>query len=395
MINLQLKTPKMKLKIVTKKISLAAKSIMIFVLAGVLLFGATLMPQTNQVKADEMSELKAENEIFKQQVTNLEDVATSYEDAISKLRNEISYLQGKIDHNISEQNKLKKQIKEAQIEIKKQRNFLGEYIKAMYVDNGMSTIEMLATSKDLSEFIDKEAYRNAAQRQVQETLKSITKLQSELKVKEDRVESLLEEQRTEQSNLQASRNKQQSLLSQNQSQRDEFNRKTAENEARIAELIAQQLAANNGPSVGGYYFLRFPGSVNNFDPHGYPYKGSGFSMSTLPGCGNPDPYSGEVDSTDRWGYCTRQCVSYAAWAVEASGRSAPMYYGSANNWDDAARYSGVPIHSTPQKGDVAISTSGYWGHAMYVEDVSGDQIYVSQYNAGLAGEFSYQWRNWR
>lgn len=398
MINLQLKTSKMKLKIATKKISLATKSIMIFILAGVLLFGATLMPQASQVEADDISDeiaaLQAENQRFSDEISDLESVATSYEDAISKLQSEINYLQGKIDHNLAQQHKLKQQIKKAQIELNKQRKFLGEYIKAMYVDNTMSTIEMLATSKDLSDFVDKEAYRNAAQRQVQETLKKVTKLQSELKVKKERVEQLLEEQQTEQSKLEGRRSEQQSLLNQNQSQRDEFNRKTAENDDRIAELIAQQRAANLSTD-GGYYFLRFPGQAAGFNPANYEYKGYGFSMSTLPGCGNPDPYTGEVDSTDRWGYCTRQCVSYAAWAVEASGREAPMWYGSARNWVAAAHSQGIPVYRTPQKGDIAISTSGYWGHAMYVEDVSGSQIYVSQYNAGLAGEFSYDWRNWQ
>lgn len=394
MINLQLKTTKMKLKIVTKKISLATKSIMIFILAGVLLFGATLMPQTNQVKADDISDeiaaLQAENQENSNQVANLLETARSYEDAIAQLQGEISYLQNKIDHNIAQQAKLKEQIKQAQIELDKQRNFLGEYIKAMYVDNGMSTIEMLATSKDLSEFIDKEAYRNAAQRQVQDTLRKVTKLQSELKVKKERVEELLKEQQSEQSKLQARQSEQQGLLNQNESQRNEFNQKTAQNDARIAELIAQQRAANQDFS-GAIYFIRFPGRANNFNPDGYPHKNKGFSMQLGP-CSYTD---GWPDEPDGWGYCTRQCVSYAAWAVGASGRSIPMYYGSAKYWLNAAANEGVPIYSTPQKGDVAITTSGTWGHAMYVEDVSGSQIYVSQYNASLSGEFSYQWRNWQ
>jgi len=110
-------------------------------------------------------------------------------------------------------------------------------------------------------------------------------------------------------------------------------------------------------------------------------------MSTAPGCV-------DNDGPDKWGYCTRQCVSYAAWAVEASGRSAPRYYGNAKNWVDAAYRNGVEVSRTPQPGDVAISTSGTWGHAMYVERVEGARIYVSQYNAGLDGEFSYQWRNY-
>lgn len=384
----------MKLKIAKKQISLAARSVLLFTLAGVILFSATIMPRTNQVSADdisdEISKLQAENQRNSEKVADLLETARSFEDAIAQLQGQIGYLQSKIDNNLAQQAELKKQIEEAQIELDKQRNFLGEYIKAMYVDNDMSTIEMLATSKDLSDFVDKEAYRNAAQRKVQDTLKKVTKLQSDLKVKKERVEELLKEQQAEQGKLQASRNQQQSLLNQNESQRSEFNQKTAQNDARIADLIAQQRAANQDFS-GAIYFIRFPGPVNSFDPGGYPYRNSGFSMQLGP-CSHYDSWP---DEPDAWGYCTRQCVSYAAWAVGASGRSIPMYYGSAKYWLNAAARDGVPIYSTPQRGDIAITTRGTWGHAMYVEDVSGSQIYVSQYNSGLQGEFSYAWRPWR
>jgi surface antigen len=62
----------------------------------------------------------------------------------------------------------------------------------------------------------------------------------------------------------------------------------------------------------------------------------------------------------------------------------------------AARAHGVPVYtSNPQPGDVAISTAGTWGHAMYVEAVSGNSIYVSQYNQQLTGQYSTQWRTYQ
>lgn len=391
MIKAQTKSQKMKKTKLYKAFQQTRTMVLAVVLSGVLLLGGIIMPRAsaNNIQ-DEIQALQEENENNSRQVANLMEVASSYEDAIGKLRGEIGYLQGKINHNLAQQAKLKKQIKQAQIELARQRKFLGEYIKAMYVDDAMSTIEMLATSKDLSEFVDKDAYRNAAQRQVQDTLKKVTKLQSDLKVKQERVDRLLREQQAEQGKLRARQAEQQQLLSANQQKRNEFNARTARNDDRIAELIAQQRAANNSTD-GGYYFLRFPGAVRDFSPGGYPYKNAGFSMQLGP-CSHTDSWP---DEPDAWGYCTRQCVSYAAWAVGASGRDIPMYYGSAKYWVGQAYSNGVPVHRSPQKGDIAISTSGTWGHAMYVEAVEGDQIYVSQYNAGLSGEFSYQWRNWQ
>ena len=111
-------------------------------------------------------------------------------------------------------------------------------------------------------------------------------------------------------------------------------------------------------------------------------------MSTAPGCN-------DGDGPDRWGYCTRQCVSYAAWAVERSGRTAPRYWGDAASWPARARAAGIPVYGSPQPGDVAISMAGYWGHAMYVEAVSGNKMLVSQYNQLLTGSYSTQWRQWQ
>jgi surface antigen len=87
----------------------------------------------------------------------------------------------------------------------------------------------------------------------------------------------------------------------------------------------------------------------------------------------------------------RQCVSYTAWKVAASGRHMPYWggIGNANQWDDNARRAGIPTDGSPRVGDVAISNSGYYGHAMYVEAVFGDgTIYVSQYNASWTGTYS-------
>ncbi len=321
-------------------------------------------------------------------VNDLQNQAVSYQDAIARLNNQISSIQHQISYNVAKQADLQKQITQKEAEIAHQREVLGADLKAMYVDDQMSTIEMLATSKNLSDYVDKEEYRTAVQNQIQETLVQIAALQKELESQKVQVETLIQDQRAQQSRLASARAEQSRLLTYNQSQQDSFNAQTAANKSKLASLIAAQRAANQSSSPGGYYFLRFPGAKHGFSPSSYPYRNSGFSMSTAPGCN-------DGDGPDRWGYCTRQCVSYAAWAVEASGRKAPMYYGSAKYWIYSARRDGVPIYSNPQPGDIAISTHGTWGHAMYVEAVSGDSIYVSQYNQQLSGEFSYQWRAYR
>ena len=65
--------------------------------------------------------------------------------------------------------------------------------------------------------------------------------------------------------------------------------------------------------------------------------------------------------------------------------------GNANQWPNNARAAGIPVDGSPKVGDVAVSTAGYYGHVMYVEAVSGEKVYVSQYNYHVNGEYSEMW----
>jgi len=357
-----------------------------------LTLGSSFVP--NKASADSISDqinaLQAENEANANAVANLQSQATSYQDAIDRLQAQILNLQGQIDNNVAKQAELQTKIAANQEELNKQKKVLGENIKVMYVDGQPTTIEMLASSKNLSEFVDKEEYRTSVRNKIQTTLKKIADLQNQLNSQKEQVESLLKEQQNQQKSLSNARAEQANMLAYNESQQAGFNAKTQANQQKIDELVAQQLRANSVLPASGYYFIRFPGSVRYHSPsvNDYPYANSGFGMSTAPGCV-------DNDGPDEWGYCTRQCVSYAAWAVERSGRSAPRYYGNAKDWITAAQRDGILVTTSPQPGDVAISTAGTWGHAMYVEQVSGDQIYVSQYNQQLNGQYSTQWRTYR
>jgi peptidoglycan hydrolase CwlO-like protein len=364
-----------------------------FIVLGVaaLLLVGSLVPNVGANSFDDqIRALQAENSRNRSAVADLKATARSYQDAIAQLEAQISQLQAQIDENVAQQQQLQAQIDENERELARQRALLGADIRAMYTDGDVSTIEMLATSKDLSEFVDKETYRTSVQQKIQETLKKIAKLQAELTTQKEVVETLLRQQQEQQASLNASQAEQSRMLALNKQQQSEFNKATSANQARIDDLVAQQRRANEG-TPGGYYFIRFPGGVQGHDVgvDDYPYRDEGFSMQLGP-CSHSDSWP---DYPDRWGYCTRQCVSYTAWAVERSGRTAPKYYGSAKNWIYAAPASW--IHRDPQPGDVAITTAGTWGHAMYVEQVDGDRIYVSQYNQQLTGRYSTQWRTFR
>lgn len=326
----------------------------------------------------QIRQLNQQNAQHRQAVRQLQLEANTYQEAVTQLQGQINALQKQISDNEARRDDLQRQIEVAQAELDRQKYVLGQSVKAMYLESRISTIEMLASSRNISDFVDKEQYRYAVQSNIKETLAKINELKLQLSEQKNQTEQLLKEQEVLRSQLAYNRNQQAELLAYTQAQKAQFQRNIKENTAKINELRRQQALANARNSIGG--------RVGNPSNGYYPYANWPFSMRLGPGCV-------DGDGPDRWGYCTRQCVSYAAWAVERSGRYAPRYYGDAKNWVNAgSRY----IVSSPQPGDVAVSTYGTWGHVMYVEAIGEKNgqpaVYISQYNAGLKGEYSEEWK---
>lgn len=338
------------------------------------------------VKADVYDEqiraLQNQNADAQNNVNALQDQANSYQDAIYRLQAQIDAVTAQIAANQAEQSKLQQEIVEMQAEIDAQKVLLGEGIKAMYVDGQITTIEMLATSNNLSEFVDKEEYRNAVQKNIQESLARIAKLQNDLKQKKVQIDQLLESQRAQEAQLAADRRQQADMLAYTESQKASFNNQIAANSSRIADLRRQQIIANSRYNIG-------PAGTGVACGGGYPAKWCEIGQDTV---------------IDSWGMYNRECVSYTAFKVHmdflAGRNSRDMPYwggvGNANQWDENAMRAGIPVDYDPEPGAIAISNAGYYGHAMYVEQVgtiNGQQaVYVSQYNAQLDGRYSEGWR---
>lgn len=340
-----------------------------FSVAGISLVNAATLQQ--QIDA-----LDAENDKKQAEKNVLTNEATSLQDAINKLQGEINAKQATINQHTAEIEHLKVEIAKAEKELEQQRKVLGETIKTMYLDGDISTIEMLATSKDLSDFFDKQQYRESVRSKVKNTVDKITQLKLDLNTNKDKTEKLLAEQQNLKNELLAQRSEKDRILAMNQQDRDSLDRKMRENSSKIADLQRQQRIAN----------ARFSsGSVNVPDTTGYPWANYRAGSWTHAG----SCYYG--DDIDPWGMCYRQCVSYAAWKVWKTHGYMPYWggRGNANLWDDNARAAGIPVNNTPARGAIAVSNSGTWGHVMFVESVnSNGTINISQYNVGLDGKYS-------
>lgn len=296
--------------------------------------------------------------------------ANSLSDAISKLQAQIDAKQAAINQDQREITKLKAQIEQAQKELDKQRKVLGESIKTMYLEGDISTVEMLATSKNLSDYFDKQQYRETVQNKIKTTLDKITQLKLDLNTKKEKTEEILAQQQELKNQLVSQRAQKHHLLSLNQNQRSALDQTIRSNNSKIAALRAAQAAANRALSGGRGVSAGDPGHG------GYPSVWANSPQDSM---------------LDNWGMYNRECVSYTAWKVYQAYGYMPYWggHGNANEWPGNARASGIPTGSTPRTRSVAIWNVGYYGHAMWVEAVNGDgSLWVSQYNYDYQGHYS-------
>lgn len=333
-------------------------------------YGATLQQQIDA--------LNATNGAIKEDKKQLGNEASSLTDTINRLQGEINAVQNRINENEAKMVDLQKQIADAEAELVRQKDLLGQTIRAMYLEGEITTVEMLATSKDLSAFFDKQQYRESVNAKIKTTLDKINELKVSLNAQKEMVTKLLAEQKALQGQLASQRAENNRLLSLNQSEQNKLDSEIKANSGRIEELRKQQAAEN------ARLFASRGGSVRNVpDSSGYPWANYRAGSWTHAGS------CGYGDDIDPWGLCYRQCVSYAAWKTYKTKGYMPYGYGDAKNWDNKAIAQGIPVDGNPRAGDIAVSNAGTWGHVMYVESVnSNGTINISQYNVGLTGTYS-------
>lgn len=354
-----------------RQLATRAQRLVGLVLISLILVGTTFW--SGFIHADQFDEqiraLQQQNSSNRVAANQLATQANSYQDAIDKLQAQINSLQAAINDNEAKIAELQKQIDEAQAELNRQKQVLGENIKTMYLEGQITTIEMLASSKNLSDFVDKQQYRNSVQNKIKDTLDRINKLKDQLKEQQTQLQSRNKDLADQRGQVASSQSQQQQLLNYTAAQKATYDSQIKSNNSAIASLRAQQAAANQ--RLGGGAAV-IPGDPN----HG-----------NYPAYWNNAPQDSLLDS---WGMLNRECVSYTAWKVYEAYGYMPYWggVGNANQWPGNAEAAGIPTGSTPRVGSVAISMGGYYGHAMWVEAVDGNTIHVSQYNFDLAGHYS-------
>lgn len=320
--------------------------------------------------------LEAEIAISRAEAAKLDRTVSTLQAALAVINNEKTIIQAQIDIYQAQYDQLVIQISDTEKKIQNNKDALGVTLADMYVEEQITPIEMLASSKNIGDFLDKSAYSASIRDQLASTIEEIKALKKSLETKKAKVSKVLNDQKNAKKVLVEKENEQQNLIAETQGQEAAYQQLAAAGESRKKDLMQQQqdiiwAAQHSGGSVTG---------IPDATKGNYPWGGSGCYVA-YNYLGELVSYNGiNGDGSDALGYACRQCTSYSAWKVLEYTGNEYRNLGNAGNWPDNVPQS--MVHTTPRAHSVGVIGGGQYGHVVWVEtdpDASG-YIIISQYN---------------
>lgn len=338
------------------------------------MLGANALPAQADRFDDQIRTLKQQQNANQAEAQRLRGEANSLASEVAAFNAEISSAENQISVNQVLYEKAVNDIGKAEKDLTIKKQNLNDSLIEIYTEQSVTPIEILFSSGSFSEYINKQEYLDSLQTRITESIQQINDLKAKLVTERERTRGLVDQNKTLQADLNAKKSQKQQLLAETQGEESQYRSAIAKLDKDIQAAQAAQAASiaavSDSVSFGG-------GTISGGS---YPWANAGF------------PCSG----SDQWGMCYRQCTSYAAWKRYSIGRPIPawgkMGVAHAKYWVDWARTNpapGMTVDRNPEVGALGVYTVGEYGHVMVVEEIRGNKVIVSNYNAGWTGQFSY------
>ncbi|MDN5835124.1 MAG: CHAP domain-containing protein [bacterium] len=330
----------------------------------------------------EIQAAQAKIDAYNKQARKLGKAADTLQTKLDKLTNEKQSIQAEINLSQKEYDKLQANIKKNEKKIVENKDALGGTIADLYVNSNTSPLEMLASSSNIGDYIDKQTQQNSVKDALTETINDITKLKAQLEKQRADVKKILVNQTSQRNALAAKENEQQQLVNDTRGKESAYKKLSSKSKAHKAKLVKAQQAAiarkysGNGTVSAGNLpaYSSWSGTDCYVDNAGYSHRG----------------HSG--NGQDPLGYGCNQCVSYTAWKMGKVTGFSPSYWGNANQWPASARAAGYKVSTKPRANSLGVMMSGAYGHIVYVESYhkGSNTVDISQYNEWINGKgFGY------
>lgn len=205
------------------------------------------------------------------QKTSLQNELMAFDIKINSIQLQVNAAQAQINilnNQIAETNN---QISKAESDLAKQKQIMSEYLKTMYIEGQVSTIELIAKSENFSDFVNQSEYLGTIQDNVQGTANKIVELQNKLiaekkqqEVKKAKAEQLKSQQVAKRNEIETQRSGRQYLLNQTQGSENSYKSYIANLQAKFTTL--QNAIWSQANNSGSFVSL---GHVSRGDIIGY------------------------------------------------------------------------------------------------------------------------------
>ena len=306
---------------------------------------------------------KAENEAVAK-ANEASKAATTLEGEVERLQQEISMYEARIKTNEAEAEDLKLKIEESTKKLKLQQQALANLLINMHFEEKGDAIMILAGSKSISDFAERQTRVDTAKSQVTISAQTVKSIKQDLEKQKVEVERVIADQQIQRKAIEDKKIEQQTLIIKYRDNAAAFALEAATSREEKIKLINQEyqnhlLSLRNrggfGTVADGYN--SYEAFIGNY----------GFACPR-------DNIRGILDT-----YYTCQCTSYAAYkAIEYWGpRVRVTGWGNAYSWASAARALGYRVDRIPSANSIGQTASGAWGHVFWVESVNANEAEAS------------------
>jgi len=326
--------------------------------------------------------LQGEIDQYQSQASTLGSQARTLQDELHALDNQKAIIQAQIDQSQVKLDQLKQQIIDTQAKINQTKESLGTTLANMYANDSITPLEMLASSNNIGDYVDKQEIRSSVRDQLTQQVDEINKLMAELQQQKLDTDRVLVDQQSSKTALVAKENERNDLLQKTQNDENAYKALVSDRQTKQLQIQQQQQAAIEAAirAAGGGRGAIIIGGTSG----GYPWDSSNCYVD-----GNAWSWGGaDGNGTDGYGYGCRQCVSYVAWRIGKERGYIPVNWGNAYDWVGSAQSAGYTVSREPRAGSAGIITSGGSpGHIVWVESVNSADgtMTVAQYNYFNAG----------
>lgn len=231
------------------KINIMRQKILTFIIALSLVFVPQLVSAASL--QDQINTLNAQ---IAEQQTKLDSVsheANTLQAKVDSLNGEIAQLQNQIDLANLQIQHAADQINELVAKLEKQKKIMFENAKVLYKEGNPSTLEVLASSDNFTEFVNKQEYLEKVKETVNQAAREAIALKGELEAKQKELKDFVAGQEVQKAIIDNKRQEQATLLAETRGEEAAYQQQVADLAAKRAAAEQQLLAQLRAGSISG------------------------------------------------------------------------------------------------------------------------------------------------